>query len=69
MDLSKYTLGKIKQGLFWAFVYNIVGVPVAAGVLFPATGWLLSPTIAAAAMAFSSVSVVLNSLSMKFHKV
>lgn len=68
IDLSRYTLGKIKQGLFWAFFYNIVGIPIAAGVLFPLTGWLLSPSIAAAAMAFSSVSVVLNSLSMKMYK-
>ena len=68
MDLSKYTLTKIKQNLFWAFFYNAIGIPVAAGVLFPFTGWLLSPSIAAAAMAFSSVSVVLNSLSMKGYK-
>ncbi len=68
MDLSKYTLDKIKQNLFWAFFYNTIGIPVAAGVLFPFTGWLLSPSIAAGAMAFSSVSVVLNSLSMKRHK-
>lgn len=68
MDLSRYTLRKIKQSLFWAFFYNIIGIPVAAGVLFPITGWLLNPSIAAAAMAFSSVSVVLNALSMKFHK-
>jgi Cu+-exporting ATPase len=68
IDLSKYTLTKIKQGLFWAFAYNIIGIPVAAGVLFPFTGWLLSPSIAAGAMAFSSVSVVLNSLSMKFYR-
>ena len=65
IDLSKYTLNKIKQNLFWAFFYNTIGIPIAAGVLFPFTGWLLSPSIAAGAMAFSSVSVVLNSLSMK----
>lgn len=65
INLSKYTLSKIKQGLFWAFFYNIVGIPVAAGALYFWTGWLLSPSIAAAAMAFSSVSVVLNALSMK----
>jgi Cu+-exporting ATPase len=65
IDLSKYTLNKIKQNLFWAFFYNIVGIPVAAGVLYPFTGWLLNPAIAAAAMAFSSVSVVSNSLLMK----
>ena len=68
IDLSKYTLGKIKLGLFWAFFYNIVGIPVAAGVLYPFLGWLLSPSIAAAAMAFSSVSVVLNALSMKMYR-
>ncbi len=65
IDLSRYTLKKIKQNLFWAFFYNIVGIPVAAGVLYPFTGWLLSPVIAGAAMAFSSVSVVGNALLMK----
>lgn len=67
IDLSRYTLKKIKQGLFWAFVYNLLGIPIAAGVLFPLTGWLLNPALAAAAMAFSSVSVVLNALSMKLY--
>ena len=68
IDLSRYTLRKIKQNLFWAFFYNSVGIPLAAGVLYPFSGWLLNPTIAAAAMAFSSVSVVLNALSMKRYK-
>jgi Cu+-exporting ATPase len=62
--LSQATMRTIKQNLFWAFIYNIVGIPIAAGVLFPFTGWLLSPIIASAAMAFSSVSVVLNSLRL-----
>jgi Cu+-exporting ATPase len=65
IDLSKYTLNKIKQNLFWAFFYNIIGIPIAAGILYPFTGWLLNPAIAAAAMAFSSVSVVSNALLMK----
>jgi len=68
IDLSKYTLKKIKQNLFWAFFYNIVGIPIAAGILYPSTGWLLNPAIAAAAMAFSSVSVVSNALLMKRYK-
>ncbi|MBI3034625.1 heavy metal translocating P-type ATPase [Candidatus Woesearchaeota archaeon] len=68
IDLSRYTLGKIKQNLFWAFFYNVVGIPIAAGVLFPITGFLLSPVIAGAAMAFSSVSVVGNTLLMKGFK-
>ena len=68
IDLSKYTLKKIKQNLFWAFFYNIIGIPIAAGILYPFTGWLLNPAIAAAAMAFSSVSVVSNALLMKRYK-
>jgi len=68
IDLSKYTLKKIKQNLFWAFFYNIIGIPMAAGILYPFTGWLLNPAIAAAAMAFSSVSVVSNALLMKRYK-
>jgi Cu+-exporting ATPase len=68
IDLSRYTMRKIKQNLFWAFIYNIVGIPIAAGVLYASTGWLLSPAIAGAAMAFSSVSVVSNSLLMKRYK-
>jgi Cu+-exporting ATPase len=68
IDLSSYTIRKIKQNLFWAFFYNIVGIPIAAGILYPFLGFLLNPMIAAAAMAFSSVSVVSNSLLMKRYK-
>jgi len=68
IDLSEYTLRKIRQNLFWAFFYNSVGIPVAAGILYPVSGFLLNPMIAAAAMAFSSVSVVSNALSMKRYK-
>ena len=63
--LSRLTMRGIKQNLFWAFVYNIVGIPIAAGVLFPFFGWMLSPAIAGLAMALSSVSVVANSLRLK----
>lgn len=63
--LSKLTMRKIRQNLFWAFIYNILGIPIAAGVIYPFTGILLSPIIAGAAMALSSVSVVANSLLLK----
>lgn len=67
--LSKATLRIIRQNLFWAFIYNIIGVPIAAGVLYPFNGFLLNPMIAGAAMAFSSVSVVANSLLLKRKKL
>ncbi|MBR9680465.1 MAG: copper-translocating P-type ATPase [Candidatus Altiarchaeota archaeon] len=69
IKISSYTIRKIRQNLFWAFIYNVVGIPIAAGVLYPFTGYLLNPAIAGGAMAFSSVSVVLNSLLMKRFKV
>jgi Cu+-exporting ATPase len=67
--LSRRTMRTMRQNLFWAFVYNVVGIPVAAGALYPALGVLLSPVLASAAMAFSSVSVVLNSLRLKTARI
>ena len=66
--LSKQTVTTIKQNLFWAFIYNLIGIPIAAGVLYPINGFLLNPMIAGAAMALSSVSVVSNSLRLKWKK-
>jgi len=65
IELSKHTVRTIRQNLFWAFIYNLIGIPIAAGVLYPFTGFLLNPMIAGAAMALSSVSVVSNSLRLK----
>lgn len=65
IKLSKMTMRGIKQNLFWAFIYNIIGIPLAAGVFYPLFGWLLNPVFAGLAMAFSSVSVVGNSLRIK----
>ena len=67
--LSRAVMGNIRQNLFFAFVYNAAGVPIAAGVLYPAFGWLLSPQIAAAGMALSSVSVISNALRLRTVKL
>ena len=69
LNLSTRTVRGIRQNLFWAFIYNVIGIPLAAGVLFPVNGFLLDPMIAGAAMALSSVSVVGNSLRLKFAKL
>jgi Cu+-exporting ATPase len=65
VHLSRATLRNIKQNLFWAFAYNLVGLPIAAGALFPFTGWLLNPMFAGVAMSLSSVTVVLNALRLR----
>jgi Cu+-exporting ATPase len=69
ISLSRQTMATMKQNLFWAFVYNVIGIPIAAGVLYPFTGVMLSPIIASAAMALSSVSVVTNSLRLRHARV
>ncbi|MEZ4757975.1 MAG: heavy metal translocating P-type ATPase [Flavobacteriales bacterium] len=69
IQLSRRTVALIRQNLFWAFIYNIIGIPIAAGVLYPVNGFLLDPMIAGAAMALSSVSVVSNSLRLKWAKL
>jgi Cu2+-exporting ATPase len=68
MLISSKTVSTVKQNLFWAFVYNIIAIPIAAGALYPFNEWLINPMIAGAAMAFSSVSVVTNSLRLKVWK-
>ena len=68
-NLSRATMRNIRQNLVLAFVYNVLGIPIAAGVLYPAFGLLLSPIVAAAAMSFSSVSVIANSLRLRFARL
>jgi Cu2+-exporting ATPase len=69
IKLSKHTVSTIRQNLFWAFIYNIIGIPIAAGILYPINGFLLDPMIAGGTMALSSVSVVTNSLLLKMKKI
>jgi len=68
-NLSRATMSNIRQNLFFAFIYNLLGVPIAAGVLYPLTGLLLQPILAAAAMSFSSVSVIANALRLRRTKL
>jgi len=69
IKLSKMTMSKIRQNMFWALIYNTLGIPIAAGVLYPWTGWMLNPMIAGGAMALSSVSVIANSLLLRNKKL
>lgn len=69
LKLSKNTMSKIRQNMFWALFYNVLGIPIAAGILYPSTGLLLSPIIAGGAMALSSVSVITNSIFLKYKKI
>ena len=69
ISLSKSVMLNVKENLFWAFIYNTIGIPLAAGLFYPALGWLLNPMLAAAAMSCSSVSVVTNALRLRFIKL
>ena len=69
ITLSRQTVRVIRQNLFWAFIYNLIGIPIAAGLLYPINGFLLNPMLAGAAMALSSISVVSNSLRLKWSKL
>ena len=69
ISLSRKVMKNIKENLFWAFIYNTIGIPLAAGVFYITQGWLLNPMLAAAAMSCSSVSVVSNALRLRFSKL